>query len=93
MTLPPMMTFPDLTVLEQVGRDTLDKALADPALEGTRVRPHLTNRSASEAIMDLAEDAGLVVVGTRGLGRVTGTLLGSVSRQLLHHSPAPVVVL
>jgi nucleotide-binding universal stress UspA family protein len=93
MTAPPAMaTFPDLSSIEGVGREILDAALADPALKGLETRPHLTNRSPAGALMDLADDAGLVVVGTRGLGRVTGTLLGSVSRQLLHHAPCPVVV-
>jgi nucleotide-binding universal stress UspA family protein len=35
----------------------------------------------------------LLCMGARGLGRVTGALLGSVSTAVLHHSPVPVVVL
>ena len=92
MTDWPMM-MPDLSVMEEGGRAILDTALADPALEGLRVRPHLSNQSAARAVIELAADAGLVVVGTRGLGRITGALMGSVSRQLLHHSPCPVVVI
>jgi nucleotide-binding universal stress UspA family protein len=92
-TPPPMATFSDLTVIEKVGREVLDAALADPALDGVEARPHLTNRSPAGALMELADGAGVVVVGTRGLGRVTGTLLGSVSQQLLHHAPCPVVVI
>jgi nucleotide-binding universal stress UspA family protein len=94
MTTPPGMAIvPDLSTIEGVGREVLDAALADPALSGLHTRPHLTNRSPAAALMSLADGAGLVVVGTRGLGRVTGTLLGSVSRQLLHHAPCPVVVI
>ncbi|GIF13921.1 universal stress protein [Actinoplanes teichomyceticus] len=36
--------------------------------------------------------AQLVVVGSRGHGTVTGTLLGSVGHQLLHHADCPVLV-
>jgi nucleotide-binding universal stress UspA family protein len=45
-----------------------------------------------QALMHEAEDAALVVVGTRGLGRMSAVLLGSVSRHLLHHAPCPVEI-
>lgn len=38
------------------------------------------------------EDAGLVVLGTRGLGSTDGVVLGSTSHHLVQHSPVPVVV-
>lgn len=40
-----------------------------------------------------AVDADLVVVGTRGLGKVSEVLLGSVASYLTHNSPVPVVVI
>ncbi len=98
--LPPMMTatpvmsvFPDLSALEEDGRTILDRALADPALAGIRVHGHLAHDLPAHALLRRATGAGMLVAGTRGLGRVAGTLLGSVSRQLLHHAPCPVVVI
>jgi hypothetical protein len=34
----------------------------------------------------------MIVVGSRGLSGVTEFLLGSVSHQVAHHSPIPVVI-
>jgi nucleotide-binding universal stress UspA family protein len=38
------------------------------------------------------EGAEMIVVGSRGLNGVTEFLLGSVSHQVAHHSPIPVVI-
>lgn len=83
----------DLAALEDAGRAVLDEALADPAIDGVTVRRHLTREPPARALIEVAGGAGLVVVGSRGHGRLAGALLGSVSRQLLHHAPCPVVVI
>lgn len=36
--------------------------------------------------------AQLIVVGTRGQGRLVGALLGSVAQGLLHSAPCPVLI-
>jgi nucleotide-binding universal stress UspA family protein len=53
-----------------------------------------TNHSPAHAIVQAATEAKAeaVVCGTRGLGGLQGVLLGSVSKELVHHAHVPVVV-
>jgi nucleotide-binding universal stress UspA family protein len=48
--------------------------------------------SPGRALLQHAADAQLIVVGTRGRNAVAGTLLGSTSLNMLHHSPVPVLI-
>lgn len=46
----------------------------------------------ARAILAAAQGAWLVVVGSRGLGGFKGLLIGSVSSQVAHHAPCPILV-
>lgn len=60
---------------------------------GLEVRAELVPGEPREVLSEIAADASLLVVGTRGLGRVLGLLLGSVSRGLLHETGCPVAII
>jgi nucleotide-binding universal stress UspA family protein len=52
----------------------------------------VTGMPASE-LLAAAEGADMLVVGARGVGGFKRLLLGSVSTQVTHHAPCPVVVI
>lgn len=72
--------------VEERARSTLRSlGVAEPQLDRLQGRP-------LEALLDLASQATLVVVGSRGHGRVGEMMLGSVSQHLAGHAACPVAV-
>ncbi|ASU78475.1 universal stress protein [Actinopolyspora erythraea] len=57
-----------------------------------RVRTHVKQGDSTQVLLDTAEDAELLVVGSRGHGGFVGALLGSVSHRCTHHARCPVVI-
>ena len=83
--------MPDPQHLEEDARKVLDHVLED-APDDVRIERVVVQAAASEALIDAAEDAELLVVGSRGHGGFYGLLLGSTSHQVVTHAPCPVTV-
>jgi nucleotide-binding universal stress UspA family protein len=80
---------------EAYARKTLDGAVEAVDTSGLHapLKRTLERGNAAAVLLQAADNADLVVVGSRGRGGFLGLLLGSVSHHLAHHANCPVVVL
>lgn len=78
--------------VEEGAGATLDAVVAGAAAGGVELEKRLVSGPPATALLEAAEDAELIVVASRGHGGFAGLLLGSVSQQVVHHAPCPVVV-
>jgi len=67
--------------------------LWEKAHPGVPVHRQITIESPRTALLTAAQDAQLLVVGSRGRGGVTDMPLGSVAQGLLWHAPCPLAVI
>ncbi len=59
-----------------------------------KINKEVIEGSIAEAIIDVAatRKCELIVMGSRGLGRLQGALLGSNSQKVVSHAPCPVLI-
>ncbi|MFL5929687.1 MAG: universal stress protein [Gaiellaceae bacterium] len=91
----PMVDVP--VVIEkakEAAEELVERVVQGVAAEasGVEVRPAAIEGSPASALVEAAEGADLLVVGSRGLGGFKGLVLGSVSHQMASHAPCPVVI-
>jgi nucleotide-binding universal stress UspA family protein len=95
--LPPVPELEDLEA-DRRTRRTARAAACDAADLAAQLYPALTVRADARSgrparvLADAAAGAGMLVVGSRGRGGLTGLLLGSVSHGVMHAAPCPVTV-
>lgn len=80
--------------LEKDARKVLDDEVADVLGEdpGIEIEKLVAEGHPAPVLLDYAEQADLLVVGSRGHGQFTGMLIGSVSEHVVSHAACPVVV-
>ena len=81
--------------IKAAAQDMLRAAIAEAAGQspGVAVKAEVGEGSAAQLLLDVAKGASMVVVGSRGHGGLTGTLLGSVGQTLSQHAPCPVLIM
>ena len=81
-------------VLEQEARTLLDEVVdrADGRGLSGPIERTLVMGTAARAVLETAEGADLVVIGSRQQSVAGSLFLGSVSLQVTHHAECPVVV-
>jgi nucleotide-binding universal stress UspA family protein len=96
--IPPYLGEPNF---QQVLNARLDEAqvILNKAVEivgevPAEVHTELIEGDAAEAIIDVAKtrDSNIIILGSRGLGRLAGLVLGSTSQKVVSLAPCPVLI-
>jgi len=72
--------------------DFVARVVPDRADVAITVLAPQTFEGVAHSLVELADDAQMLVVGTRGLSSLSGLLVGSISAQCVHHGRCTVVV-
>jgi nucleotide-binding universal stress UspA family protein len=90
-----MVPVADMPDYQEDARIVLTEAIAEMATLDTdvEVRPRVVQGRAAQVLVQAAEGADLLVVGSRGHGGLAEALLGSVGQYCVHHAPCPVVIM
>jgi nucleotide-binding universal stress UspA family protein len=72
----------------------LEKAVAEIGEVPCEVQSGILEGNPAEAIIEVANNrkSDLIVMGSRGLGRLAGLVLGSTSQKVVAHAPCPVLI-
>lgn len=75
-------------------QEILDKAVETVGELPSELNTGSIEGNPAEAIIEVARtrECDLIVMGSRGLGRLGGLLLGSTSQKVVSHAPCPVLM-
>jgi nucleotide-binding universal stress UspA family protein len=85
----------DDSSIKVAAQDMLRAAITEATGQspGVAVKAEVGEGTPARLLLDAARGASMVVVGSRGHGGLTGTLLGSVGQTLSQHAPCPVLII
>jgi len=74
--------------------EVLQKAVQAVGNVSAEIRTESIEGDPAEAILEVAKThkSDVIVIGARGVGRLTGLLLGSTSQKVVAHAPCPVLI-
>lgn len=96
--IPPYLGEPNLqaaiTARMKEAETILKKALEAVGETPGEVHTEILESSPAEAILDVAKtrEVDLIVMGSRGIGRLKGLLIGSQSQKVVQHALCPVLI-
>ncbi len=75
-------------------QDILRKAQDLIGSTPAEIQPEMIEGSIAEAIIEVAgaRNCDVIVMGSRGFGRLEGAVLGSNSQKVVSHAPCPVLI-
>ena len=88
----PTLDRPIEETFEEVAKEAAEAAAKKARAAGLEAEAATRQGQAADVLLNEAENAGMLVVGSRGHGGFAGLLLGSVSAQCAHHAPCALVI-
>jgi nucleotide-binding universal stress UspA family protein len=81
------------TSLPEAAREVLDKLAADLLREGIHSHSEIRQGTVAQMLVDVARqyEAGLIVVGTKGMSGAGPVIVGAIAEQLVRLAPCPVL--
>jgi nucleotide-binding universal stress UspA family protein len=79
-------------IAKRVLRTATDEIEQEPG-EPVPITGKIVEGNAAKVLLEESQDAGLLVIGSRGHGGFAEALLGSTGQHCVHHATCPVVVI
>lgn len=89
--VPPQELFDDLQA-ETMEKIDEARAIAHEVAPEIKIGHTIAEGSPIDMLLDMAQDVTMIVMGSRGLGGLSGMVMGSVSAAVVSHATCPVVV-